>query len=126
MNYERIRQVCRLRNCTLKRLCEEVKLTEAGLQKMIKNESMKVETLEKISKVLEVHPSVWFFDLPVDPLDKVIRSIDSNFDFISYMVSLAPETEGAGNNVLEVLLKQIDIKDKRIDDLFEQMRIRQE
>jgi len=93
---------------------------------MIKNESMKVETLEKISKVLEVHPSVWFFDLPVDPLDKVIRSIDSNFDFISYMVSLAPETEGAGNNVLEVLLKQIDIKDKRIDDLFEQMRIRQE
>lgn len=48
-------------NMTIKDLCYKIGMSENGYAKMMKNESAKLSTLEKIAKVLDV-PMQFFFD----------------------------------------------------------------
>jgi DNA-binding Xre family transcriptional regulator len=57
MNIEdRIKQLAGEKEIPLKTLATKIDMTETGFYAMLRNKSMKVETLLKISKVLSVEP----------------------------------------------------------------------
>ena len=66
----KIRAECRKRRIRIYALSAEIGLTEAGFYKMLSVGSIKVRTLEKIAKVLDL-PMTWFFEkeLPVQHHD---------------------------------------------------------
>jgi transcriptional regulator with XRE-family HTH domain len=49
---------------SIRDLCYKIDITEQGLHQMIRNKSMKVEILERISAVLGKPVSYWFSDEP--------------------------------------------------------------
>ena len=71
MHYiNKIKLICNTKKITLKQLAKEISVSETGLHQMITNNTMKVETLQKIADYLEV-PIVRFFDDDFD--DKTVN-----------------------------------------------------
>ena len=73
MNFNKIKIICEVKGISTPQLAEMIGLSEAGLYQSYRNQSMKVDILEKIAKVLEV--PIWvFFDLDpeseVEPIKK--------------------------------------------------------
>ncbi|MDR0874265.1 MAG: helix-turn-helix transcriptional regulator [Prevotellaceae bacterium] len=60
MNYYKIKIELEKRGISVKDFCRQVDITEQGLNQMIRNESMKVDVLERISSALNVPVSFWF------------------------------------------------------------------
>ena len=52
--FESIKKLSKSRAITIKELCQKIEVSEAGLYKTFKNNSIKVETLQKIADVLGV------------------------------------------------------------------------
>jgi transcriptional regulator with XRE-family HTH domain len=63
MNYEEIKVLCDKRRMPVKELAAKCGITEAGLHQMLRNQSMKIDILEKIADVLDV-PVSSFFNSP--------------------------------------------------------------
>jgi transcriptional regulator with XRE-family HTH domain len=62
MHYiNKIKFICNTNKVTLKQLAKEINVSETGLHQMITNNTMKVETLQRIADYLEV-PIVTFFE----------------------------------------------------------------
>lgn len=55
---EKIKEMAQEKGIALKSLAAKIDMTETGFYAMIRNKSMKVETLQKISKVLQIEPAV--------------------------------------------------------------------
>ena len=62
MDYSRIKSELEHKNLSIRELCFKIDVTEQGLHQMIRNKSMKIEVLERISNVLELPVSYWFED----------------------------------------------------------------
>ena len=62
MDYSRIKIELEHKGISVRELCYKIDVTEQGLQQMIRKKSMKVEVLERISKVLYLPVSYWFED----------------------------------------------------------------
>ncbi len=60
MNYSKIKTELEHRGITIKEICRQVEITEQGLHQMIRNGSMKIEVLERISEVLGLPVAYWF------------------------------------------------------------------
>lgn len=60
MNYNKIKRELERREITIKDFCRKVDITEQGLHQMIRNSSMKIDILERISEGLGVPVSFWF------------------------------------------------------------------
>ncbi|MDR1666646.1 MAG: helix-turn-helix domain-containing protein [Bacteroidales bacterium] len=60
MDYNRIKTELDRRGMSIRDLCYKIDITEQGLHQMIRNKSMKVEVLERISQVLGCPVSYWF------------------------------------------------------------------
>ncbi len=60
MNYNKIKVELEKRKITVRDFCQQIEITEQGLHQMIRNGSMKVEVLEKISDILCVPVAYWF------------------------------------------------------------------
>ncbi len=80
MNYSRIKILLEERKITLRELCREVEITEQGFHQMVRNRSMKVEVLERISVFFDVPVSFWFDEAtqdhsaperPVTPFERI-------------------------------------------------------
>jgi transcriptional regulator with XRE-family HTH domain len=80
MNYYRIKIELETRGITVKDFCKQINLTEQGLYQMIRNESMKVDVLERISEALKVPVSYWFDieDSIIDETTAVQKKNDNN------------------------------------------------
>lgn len=61
-NLIKIKEICNRKNITLKELALKVGITEMGLQRIIKTNSTKVDTIEKIAKELNVPIETFFSD----------------------------------------------------------------
>lgn len=61
-NLSIIKRLAEDRNITIKSLAQQVGVTEQQIHVMVKTNSTKVSTLEKIASVLEVSPLVFFDD----------------------------------------------------------------
>jgi transcriptional regulator with XRE-family HTH domain len=62
LKYSRIKELSRVKKLRIEDLAAKIGMTAPGFHKMIKNETITVETLEKISKVLGVSMAYWFDD----------------------------------------------------------------
>ena len=60
MNYYKIKIELERRGIAAKDFCRQINVTEQGLHQMIRNESMKVDVLERISTALNLPVSYWF------------------------------------------------------------------
>ena len=60
MDYSRIKNELEHKNISIRELCCKIDVTEQGLHQMIRNKSMKIDVLERISKVLELPVTYWF------------------------------------------------------------------
>ncbi|MDR1225817.1 MAG: helix-turn-helix transcriptional regulator [Prevotellaceae bacterium] len=60
MNYSKIRLEIEKQKMTVKNFCQKVGISEQGFSKMLDNQSIKIEILEKMSDVLGVPISYWF------------------------------------------------------------------
>ena len=60
MDYSRIKIELEHKGISVRELCYKIDVTEQGLHQMIRKKSMKVEILERISKVLYLPVSYWF------------------------------------------------------------------
>lgn len=60
MNYSKLKGLIESNNFTIRKFCAKVGITESGYYRMIENRSMKIDTLEKMSEILQVPLSVFF------------------------------------------------------------------
>ena len=60
MNYDKIKELADIHRISIPQLAEKVGMTKRGLYACIENNSLKVETLEKIAEVLQVSISTFF------------------------------------------------------------------
>lgn len=94
MNYDKIKLLAKKQKIKVKELAKTVDISEVGLYQMIRNQSMKVETLEKISVALSVSP-VTFFD---DNMEGILSSEEKNIaqsekvTYLETIVDLQSET----------------------------------
>ena len=57
MNYSKLKNIIEEKGYTIRQIAESIEITEAGFHKMIRNESMKVGTLERICSVVGINPA---------------------------------------------------------------------
>jgi transcriptional regulator with XRE-family HTH domain len=94
MNYDKIKLLAKKQKVKVKELAKNVDISEVGLYQMIRNQSMKVETLEKISVALNVSP-VTFFD---DNMEGILSTEEKNIaqgekvTYLERIVDLQSET----------------------------------
>ena len=69
MNYHKIKSELEKRGIFVKDFCRQINLTEQGFYQMIRNESMKVDVLERISEALNVSVSYWFDGKEYTPVE---------------------------------------------------------
>lgn len=103
MNYDKIKLLAKKQKVKVKELAKTVDISEVGLYQMIRNQSMKVETLEKISTALNVSP-VTFFDDNVEGILANEERSSSSAEKIVYLeriVDLQSET-------IRLLREQLD------------------
>ena len=74
MNYYNIKLELENRGISVKDFCRQINLTEQGFYQMIRNESMKIDVLERISEALNVSVSYWFDDyVPADGAQLIVE-----------------------------------------------------
>jgi transcriptional regulator with XRE-family HTH domain len=62
LDYNKIKILSLNKNIAIKDIAEKIGISEAGIHQMIRNNSMKIEYLEKIAEVLGVPVSFFFED----------------------------------------------------------------
>jgi transcriptional regulator with XRE-family HTH domain len=62
MDYSRIKAELDRKKMSIRDLCYKIDVTEQGLHQMIRNKSMKIEVLERISQAVGRPMSYWFID----------------------------------------------------------------
>jgi len=75
MDYSRIKIELEHKGISIRELCYMIDVTEQGLHQMIRNRSMKIETLERISNVLLLPVSYWF-ENEINTEDSVLEDSD--------------------------------------------------
>lgn len=72
MNYELIRQISKSKGISLEKIANELGVTYQYVYKLLTDGSnIRVKTLEEISKVLNVHISIFFDDFPQPEKSKI-------------------------------------------------------
>lgn len=66
INLFKIKDLCEKKNIKLRQLAEMIGITPEGMSNIIKTNSTKIDTLEKIANILEV-PITYFFDIEYKP-----------------------------------------------------------
>lgn len=64
MNFNKIKELCEQRNLSINDLAGKIGLSKPGLYRSIQNKTMKVDILERISEVLKVPISIFFYEGP--------------------------------------------------------------
>ena len=66
INLLKIKELCEKKNIKLKELAEMIGITPEGITNIIKTNSTKIDTLERIAGILNV-PVTYFFDIEYKP-----------------------------------------------------------
>ena len=104
MNYNKIRLLTKERKLSIRKLCVQAGITDVGFRKMTEKNTMKIETLEKIAKALDVSP-VYFFDTDGKPEDYQVKDKPGDYE------RMEPVNLKRENELLKELIKE---KDKRL------------
>lgn len=113
-----IKDLAKQKNLTLDYVAKESGITSQGLYKMMRENSTKVDTLEKIAEVLGVPVSRFFGEN--DNMPEKVRPLTGEGDMLS---ADAPASTGSGDrSVIERLLSQLEEKDRQIAALIELLK----
>jgi transcriptional regulator with XRE-family HTH domain len=107
-NSQKIKELCKKNNMTLKELSEKIGLSQTGLQGIFKNNSTSIETLQKICQVFNV--SVEYFFSPIEEVDL----IDEDGTILPARVKKAIDVSESGQSMLTKLEEQVEDKQKII------------
>ncbi len=113
VNLLKIKELAKEKNISLKQLADMVELSEQGLHRLLRQNSTTIDTLERISAILEVSPVVFFDD------GKAALTVNQS-------VTGAGNTQVSGNGnhidvtreAITALARQLDVKDGQIDRLI--------
>ncbi len=72
--FEKLKELAVLKNTSIRQLCLKSNITEQGLIYMIKNNTLKIDTLQKFSEVLEV-PITYFFGVENEKSTKACEEV---------------------------------------------------
>jgi len=64
--HKKIKELVKIRNTTISGLCQKIGMTESGFNFSMKNNTLKIETLQKIAEVLEMPVCCFFEDGETD------------------------------------------------------------
>jgi len=99
-------------NLTIKELCNRIEMTESGFNIALKNNTLKIETLQKISEVLEVDIS-YFFGNEItknensnELLDK-IKELENKISHLEFLYLNFKEYREILKNYLEISITDI-------------------
>lgn len=115
---EKIRVLAKKSGLSIRKLCQKIDMSESGFYAMIKNDSMKLDTLQKIANFYNVKTS-YFLDENIDVSEKLdyVKKIEEspkeilmNFDIERYLHQLEKENEELKKDK-DFLKHQIEIKD---------------
>ncbi len=118
MDYEQIKTLCKQNNLSIKELSEKIGMSDAGLYRAFINNSLKVETLEKIANVLGVSAGN-FFDNSGDALNNIkeirshIKNQDITIEFWYYIQHILSECNEFYEPLLQYLNSIIPINEKK-------------
>jgi transcriptional regulator with XRE-family HTH domain len=130
IDLRKIRDRANEKKMTLKELASGIGITEHGLQRIIKENTTKIDTLEKISNLLDV-PISYFFTSNLTLQEKLSDAVDFNAYIIKYlkkiedlkMSGLSPGETGIKIKRYEYIKKhiievsQIELIIKTIEDI---------
>ena len=94
-NLFKIKEIARSKKISIKNLAESIGITEQGLQKLIRENSTKVETLESIALCLSVPISIFFDDKNI-----IAQGVDETNKYYLQIISSQQRT-------IEELVKKI-------------------
>ena len=106
-NLFKIKEIARSKKISLRSLAEDVGISEQGLQKLIRTNTAKIETIELIAKRLEVPVGV-FFD---DPKSNVGHSTTGDFSPINGNITIEE-----CRSELEIAKVKIAFLEKSLED----------
>lgn len=119
MNFNKIKSLSEEKGLTIPALAEKIGLSEAGLYQSIRNQSMKVDVLEKIALALEA--PIWvFFDLDpgaqIEALQKEVGEYRESLEAIrANMPAIKKEMKDLQEK-LELAYSMIEKQDKLIEN----------
>lgn len=105
-NLLKIKELLKEKKITIKSFSTDIGMTEQGLQKLIRDNSTKIETLELIAKKLNVSVMV-FFDENIQ-FDNALPLTDSQFKYFVEKVEAQAKEIGRLEQELENLHKKSD------------------
>ena len=123
MNFNKLKSICEDKGLAISVLAEKIGISEAGLYQSFRNESMKVDILEKIAATLDV--PIWiFFDLnPEAAIEPLKKELDECRDKVSVLEQTISNLRVKLKSCEE--LKEASIRlnesDKRALDMFVMM-----
>jgi transcriptional regulator with XRE-family HTH domain len=107
-NSQKIKELCKKHNMTLKELSEKIGLSQTGLQGIFKNNSTSIETLQKICQVFNV--SVEYFFSPIEEVDL----LDEDGTILPANVKKASDPSDPAQSLITKLEEQVEDKQKII------------
>lgn len=110
VNLQQIRTIAVQKKITIRRLAQEVGITEQGLQSIIRNNTTTTDNLEKISKVLLVPVSTFF-----DETENIVSDSKSNY-----------ESNRNNNSTISELVRQNGALQQQVSDLIKMQLINSE
>lgn len=142
MNFNKIKSICETKGLPISVLAEKIGFSEAGLYQSFRNESMKVDILEKIAVVLDV--PIWvFFDLnpeaAIEPLKKELDEykekvsvLDQTISNLKMQLKSCEELKDASirlnesdNRALDMFVMMVEGGQKSTELFKENLRFRQ-
>ena len=97
MNFNYLKKIISEKKLSTKELAEQIGMTYEGLNKAFKEESIKVATLEKICKIINVSPAIFF-----DGVHELNSTNVANGNEVSHLRELLAEKE----RLIQVLLNK--------------------
>jgi transcriptional regulator with XRE-family HTH domain len=120
---EKIKKLAKDKNLSIRQLCIKIEITESGLNYTLKNNTLKIETLQKIADVFEVPISYFFVDdnnLKTEFLTEKLKRLSNSSEIFEKANETAIEaTErliGILENKVEILTNENKIKYSNIID----------
>lgn len=126
-NLHLIKSIAKEKKITLKSLSEQVGISEQGMQKILKENTTSIVTLEKIAKILSVHPAVFFDNYTADQSEGEQQPSDTK-PHATANGNGAIAIAGSGNvTVPQIVLEMLAEKDRQLaakDEIIKQYIMR--
>jgi len=100
MNYNKITEIATDRRISIPQLAEKIGMSKRGLYVALKENSMRIDTLEKIAKVLEIPISVFFDSGNENEPGEILKKLETAKENLANQAKSYSELEAKYDNLL--------------------------